>query len=197
MVEALTAPVTFMLLGLPARTYLVILALLAANAFMLCTFSFQVLTSSIGMFLNAAVAACAAAVLVSCAVRSISGERSRRMLFLLHCSLSAQCQLLSDDASVRRYREVLLANRELYGIGTTAQGKGSEGRGGGGSQHLSRWGSRSVGAAAASALLPPSRPSPPPPPPPPPPPRRRLPPPMHRARQHVVLQHVARAVTVN
>ena len=30
--EALTTPVTFMMLGLPARAYLVILALLAANA---------------------------------------------------------------------------------------------------------------------------------------------------------------------
>jgi hypothetical protein len=159
-VEALTAPVTFMLLGLPARTYSVILALLAVNAVTLCTFSFQLLASPTGVLLNVVVAVCAAAVLVSCAVRSISAERSRRALFLLHCSLSARSQLLSDDVSVRRYREVLLANRELYGIGATAQDKGSKRGGGGG-------GGRGGG------------------------------PPVHRARQHVALQHVARAVTVN
>jgi hypothetical protein len=165
--EALTTPVTFMMLGLPARAYLVILALLAANAVTLVVLSFGLLSARAGQAMTVAVAVSAAVVLVSCAVRSISGEWSRRELFLLQCALSKQSQLLSNDASLRRYREVLVANRELYGV-TLSNGRSRHG----GAELTRRDASAAPAAAAAAAAAP-------------------LP---QRAYSQ---QHVARAVTVN
>ena len=61
-------------------------------------------------------AAAAVAVYASCVVRAVGGERLRRELFTVHCALSTQSQQLSEDASVRQYRKVLLANRKIYGM---------------------------------------------------------------------------------
>jgi hypothetical protein len=120
--EALTVPVTLLMLALPVRLYVMLLVVPAATlvgllATLLRKGFLQPAARHDDVYFACVVLVAALIVNTACAVRAAAQERVSRKLFLLHSSLQAQAEGLWEDAAFRQYREVMRANRQAAGVG--------------------------------------------------------------------------------
>ena len=121
--DALTIPVTLLILGIPFRFYVLLVlipaATIVAKLVSLVVLSQILVTAFVGNAMVVLLACAAGLVYTSCIVTVFRQERSKRTLFTLYCSLQSEEAKLSRDALFRRYREVLEANRKTFAAHTT------------------------------------------------------------------------------
>ena len=113
LVQGLTTPVTMLVLGLPfyLYTWLLALSFVSWTGTVFAGLSLwwnAIERSALGDFLMVVVPG--VVLYPICAVTAIAGERTRRRMFLKLCSLRAQESNLVHHATLRGYREALIAN---------------------------------------------------------------------------------------
>ena len=122
--DVMMVPVVFLLLNLPFRLYVAVLAVPASTAVFVMgsAISTQLSVGNItglqpqlmGLFNLGVFRVAGVVVFASCIAGALSQEHAWRSLFVLHAALRAQSQTLTRDAA---YRNVVDANRSMFAVG--------------------------------------------------------------------------------